>query len=72
MTTKKRLEAMADRALASGTSVVEGGIIAVPDVVEAEGMANGLGILPATWRVRRDDGREVRFYRVPNKAKEQA
>lgn len=62
-----RIIRAADEALADGQPVIvkELGILVVPDVVMAEGQANGQQT-PATRSYRRADGRNVYLYEWPS------
>lgn len=42
-----------------------GAVIVVPDVERIEAEANGYREVATTWRMQRDDGREVYLYRAP-------
>jgi hypothetical protein len=57
---------LADEVLATNAVAADyaAGILAVPDVIVAEGVANG-NAAPASWRLNRADGRSVTFYRIP-------
>lgn len=70
------MTAAADHALALGETVVvpwEGTeMVVIPDVVAAEGEANGLPPLPPTIRLVRLDGRSVRMFRLPTAAERTA
>lgn len=52
----------ADRALAGGHVVAVGGLLVVPDVIMAEGIANGYGEPPKTLMMVRADGRSVNIF----------
>lgn len=68
LVTQAQCEAMADVALGTGRLV--GGtvrgvmIVAVPDTVKVEAVANGYE-LPDAHTLRRSDGRSVSFFRLP-------
>jgi hypothetical protein len=62
-----RFAELADQALASGEVVIGGGVIPVPDLVLLEGAAHELPI-PETFKLLRDDGRSVAFYKWPGGA----
>ena len=68
-----RAEVLADLALDRGVPIIDGrlGVVAVPDVVIAQGFANGLPT-PASVRLERADGRTVALYRWPLPAREVA
>lgn len=70
---RERTEALADVALARGAAVIDYalGLVAVPDLVLAQGFANGLPV-PATVRLERPDGRAVSLYRWPIPTREVA
>jgi hypothetical protein len=55
---------LADKALASGraTGCPDCPVVAVPDVVIVEGLANG-DTVPETYKLIRDDGRIVHVFR---------
>lgn len=60
-------EKLADAALWSGGIAIdrELGVCAVPDNLLVEWAANRHRV-PRTWRLERDDGRSVSFYRIPD------
>lgn len=55
------LAAGAHRALEEGQCMHRDGVVLVPDVLLAEALANGFEF-PETFRIIRDDGREVHMY----------
>lgn len=59
---------LADRALASGSVIGCDccGLLVAPDVILAEGVANGHPEPPPTLRLVRWDGRSVWIYRLPD------
>lgn len=62
----ERIETAADAALATGglEALPQLGICVVNDVLIAEGVANGHPV-PATFQLRRSDGRSVSIYTIP-------
>lgn len=56
----------AQKALESGRPVYDyldgERVIVIPDIVEVAAHADGLPDLPESWKLRRDDGRTVKFF----------
>lgn len=59
---------LADAALEAGEPRIACGLLAIPDVIVVEGIANGLPPLPTdTPMLVRPDGRYVVFFREPGR-----
>jgi hypothetical protein len=65
------VEALSDRALATGKAVFHDGVVLIPDTVMTEMQANGLVEVDGevtTPYIQRDDGRTVFLFRWPTSA----